>query len=301
MKLAERRKIMIKIYQTSSEYLEETQEFLCRRECVSQLILFNALVHKGEEKTKQVFFGNILDENGLILLSFGNCFPYNLCIYMEEKSKLSSNLCKKVKEAVKELCNYIIKEDISIHGINANEFICEIFLANYNRKDGKQLKKILAMDIMEIRTLKDISLACGTFRLAKKEEALLIANWKKFFEKEALGIETKEEEEIKDVENSIEKERVYVFCNQEDTLVSMAFFARELLHGGVINYVFTPVEYRGKKYAQTNIYYLSKEILEKGYQFVSLFVDKTNPISNQVYQKVGYNIIEENYSYEIVE
>ncbi len=79
----------------------------------------------------------------------------------------------------------------------------------------------------------------------------------------------------------------------------MAAATRQLISGVCINYVYTPKQYRGKGYAAANMYYLSKEMLDKGNRFCTLFVDKKNPVSNRVYKKIGYEILEDQYDYRL--
>lgn len=41
--------------------------------------------------------------------------------------------------------------------------------------------------------------------------------------------------------------------------------------------------------------------MTNGYSYATLYVDKTNPISNRVYRKVGFEIVEEAYDYHFTE
>jgi predicted GNAT family acetyltransferase len=80
----------------------------------------------------------------------------------------------------------------------------------------------------------------------------------------------------------------------------MAVADPRLSHGMVLTYVFTPEEFRGEDYAAANVYYLSKELLEQGYEFCTLLVDKKNPLSARAYEKVGYVILENINEYKII-
>lgn len=55
-----------------------------------------------------------------------------------------------------------------------------------------------------------------------------------------------------------------------------------------ISIVYTPPEHRRHGYATALIAALSQFLLNQGYRFCYLFTDLANPISNSIYQKIGY-------------
>ena len=63
---------------------------------------------------------------------------------------------------------------------------------------------------------------------------------------------------------------------------------RELIKGKGISGVYTAKEERGKGYAYNLVYTLSKKCLDEGSEYCVLYTDAENPISNHVYEKMGY-------------
>ncbi|BAY85818.1 GCN5-related N-acetyltransferase [Calothrix parasitica NIES-267] len=63
--------------------------------------------------------------------------------------------------------------------------------------------------------------------------------------------------------------------------------------------VYTPPEYRKKGYASACVAGLSQTLLGEGYKFCFLFTDLSNPTSNKIYQKIGYQPVADwnNYSF----
>jgi predicted GNAT family acetyltransferase len=59
-------------------------------------------------------------------------------------------------------------------------------------------------------------------------------------------------------------------------------------YGKCVSAVYTPPEERGKGYAYNLIYRISKELLDSGDKYCVLYTDDSNPISNHVYEKIGY-------------
>jgi predicted GNAT family acetyltransferase len=75
--------------------------------------------------------------------------------------------------------------------------------------------------------------------------------------------------------------------------VSMAVGGRKLKHGRTVGFVYTPPDKRGKGYATELVALLSQRILKDGYSYCCLFTDLANPISNRIYQRIGYEWVDE--------
>jgi GNAT superfamily N-acetyltransferase len=69
---------------------------------------------------------------------------------------------------------------------------------------------------------------------------------------------------------------------------SLAGFAGRSPHGVRIGYVYTPPEWRGRGYASACVAALSQHALYSGAQFCCLYTDLSNPTSNTIYQRIGY-------------
>ncbi|MGB8452575.1 MAG: GNAT family N-acetyltransferase [Anaerocolumna sp.] len=280
-------------YEGVGNFLRENESILLEKESVSQLILFNAMNNINSETNGSLFFGKVADDNQDPLLIFANVQPYNLLIHWINGYVKS--------EAVAMLADYILQNNLEINGLNANKEICGYFTEHYKTlKPQCEFKERLAMDIMELKSLSAVKLVEGISRKAKEIEAGQIARWMVEFAKEALEEDIVYEDQIQKAAKMIETDRLYVFENPEGRLVSMAAASRQLINGICVNYVYTPSEFRSKGYAAANMYHLSKEMLEKGNQFCTLFVDKKNPISNSVYKKIGYRIIEDQYDLRLI-
>ena len=55
-----------------------------------------------------------------------------------------------------------------------------------------------------------------------------------------------------------------------------------------IGLVYTPREYRGRGYASNAVGELTRRLLGSDRKFCTLFTDKSNPTSNSIYVKIGY-------------
>ena len=80
----------------------------------------------------------------------------------------------------------------------------------------------------------------------------------------------------------------YYLLEKDGKIVATASCNRHLTKGKSIGNVFTPKEERGNGYAYNLVYRISKEFLDSGMEYCVLFTDDSNPISNHVYEKIGY-------------
>ena len=74
----------------------------------------------------------------------------------------------------------------------------------------------------------------------------------------------------------------------DGTPVSMAGAVRTAKFGTSVAWVYTPPAHRGKGYASQLVAELSQHLLDQGAPRCLLFTDARNPISNAIYQRIGY-------------
>jgi uncharacterized protein len=82
--------------------------------------------------------------------------------------------------------------------------------------------------------------------------------------------------------------------------VSMASKTRPTKRGISIGMVYTPAELRRRGYATACVGELSRLLLREGWTYCTLYADLANPISNSIYQRIGYRAIGdyEEYTFE---
>lgn len=283
--------MIVKEYDRAHKFLEDYETILLEREAVSQLILYNAYQSRNNNVVEKGIFGAVTQDEKAILL-FCNLIPHNLVVYIASQENAVA--------AAAFLADYFVTSHIVFSGIHARNDVCLSFIEQYKNHISCTFAEKLGMDIMEIRKVNEIKPVEGIQRLATTEESKLIADWMIEFQIEAFTSELDYEAALKKANKYIEEGRIYLYENDEHQVVSMAVAARKLLHGMAITYVFTPEQYRGKGYAAANMYYLSRELLDQGYDFCALYVDKKNLLSNRAYEKVGYVILEDSYEYTLL-
>lgn len=125
----------------------------------------------------------------------------------------------------------------------------------------------------------------GNGRKARSDELELFCDWFNRFCHEAVAHESPPTKE-----RMIEmfKERPIFFWEVNGKPVAMAARNRETKSGSNISLVFTPPELRGKGYAGSVTAFTCENAFKDGKVVCFLYTDLRNPISNKVYQKIGF-------------
>jgi predicted GNAT family acetyltransferase len=101
------------------------------------------------------------------------------------------------------------------------------------------------------------------------------------------------------VAERLRRGRLYVW--DDDGPRTMAAWAGKTPHGVRVNFVYTPPESRGQGYASACVAALSQRLLDEGNDFCCLYTDLSNPISNSIYQKIGYRPVSDSGFYRLIE
>lgn len=80
-------------------------------------------------------------------------------------------------------------------------------------------------------------------------------------------------------------------------IVSMAGYSGPTRQGMRLNLVYTPKQHRGYGYASACTAQLTQNLLDSGRRFCTLFTDLSNPISNSIYQQIGYTAVSDYQHY----
>ncbi len=285
--------MIIKVYENAEVYLIDYEAVLLEQEAKSQLVLHDAYKSRQNPDEFVGLFGVVMEED-ITILHFSNLPPWYLSIYIQDDSR-------DIRMASLLLAKHMAENQILPEGINARLEVCEAFIEQYKMDVKCTFAERMAIDIMELRQINDIRLTEGNTRLAIPNEVKLFTKWMIQFKIEALAKEIDYESALVSISKLINNNKLYVFENSQQVVVSMAATTRQLANGIAISYVYTPEEYRGMGYGATNIYNVSRKYLDEGNEFCTLFVDKKNMLSKRAYEKVGYNTIGDMYEYKLLQ
>ena len=123
----------------------------------------------------------------------------------------------------------------------------------------------------------------GELRLATATDVGLIASWVACFAAEAHTDVTQSREFVA---QRIAAGEMALWWDDQPR--SLAGYSGRSPNGVRIGYVYTPPEWRRRGYAAAAVAALSQHALDHGARFCCLYTDLSNPTSNMIYQRIGY-------------
>jgi predicted GNAT family acetyltransferase len=189
--------------------------------------------------------------------------------------------------AIAHLVRHLFATEASIPGVVGPASAAQAFAACWAEAvPSAAPKKTMRLRVFEARTVADVPLAAGMLRLASMDDHPLMAQWMDAFSQEALGEPADLDGAKKSAARFIADKQLYIW--DRNGPVSIAKTTRPMRNGISVTAVYTPPEQRNKGYATACVASLTKKLLSKRYSFCSLFADQSNPISNSIYEKIGY-------------
>lgn len=267
-----------KKYDNPEEFIEENEKFILEKEWLNNLMAGNYKDALKEDISEGWLLARVTD-NGKTELIMLLRKPWRLLMYSPTNNK-SEELYRFAAEE-------LYKVDPNLEGVNTEKEISQIFAREFCKVAGKEPKVRFEMRILVLEKLKEGKLRDDViFRKAKIEDKPILKKYRRIFSEEALHEILTEEDLEKKFEKHFEM-GAYVL-EKDGKIVATAVSNRHLTKGKSIGNVFTPKEERGNGYAYNIVYRLSKEFLDSGLEYCVLFTDDSNPISNHVYEKIGY-------------
>ncbi|MHA1914654.1 MAG: GNAT family N-acetyltransferase [Promethearchaeota archaeon] len=269
-----------KFYKNIDSYFEVAYPFLVKRELENGLfltILSNLKNHANYYGQEPPILTAITENNEIKLISFRTP-PYN--------QLLSFSLDLRTVDI---LIDALIELDAKLPGVLGPKTVAERFVKLWAEKQNLSFRVVMNERLYKLEKVSKETLGERKFRLGNKTDEELILQWGKEFMLEALPERDLEmvEESIKRLRNAIYDNRIFLLFDKEKP-VSMARKAGKTPHGNAVNGVYTPPSLRRKGYATECVAKLSKHLLDEGNNYCFLFTDLSNPISNSIYQKIGY-------------
>lgn len=156
---------------------------------------------------------------------------------------------------------------------------------------GKGYTESLATRLYRLGTLAPPTVP-GTGRMATEDDVELLGAWRKAFTGEAVP-EAPDENTTEVVRGSLRLGNGHALWEVDGTPVAWA--AASIPHAGMtrVGPVYTPPEHRRHGYGAAVSAMVSQWALDQGATEVLLFADLTNPISNSIYQRIGYQPLDD--------
>jgi uncharacterized protein len=187
--------------------------------------------------------------------------------------------------ALAALTDYFLKESITFPGVVGPKNMSQLFAAHWKNRTGRNSRRKMSQRIYACERVVVPVYSRGYLRPAMANDEALLVEWAGEFCRDA-GIEDEVEYMKARIPNEIAKHSLYVW--DDDQIVSMAVVQRETARGICVSLVYTPPYLRKQGYATSCVAALTQRMLDSGKRFCCLYTDLTNPTSNAIYQKIGY-------------
>ncbi|WP_377888994.1 GNAT family N-acetyltransferase [Alkalihalobacillus sp. R86527] len=270
------------------KYLSYVQPFLEENEALHSLplgLLFRIVKkQKNGEELGKLLLGTI-EEDGRIKLCFIQTPPHNLVLASDQN----------LSEGTLNFASEKLSKEYLFPGVLGEKTIVEQFSKTYCEFRNCNRKLKMNQRIYRLDKVTPIKHVDGQLRKAEKGDTHLLKEWIQLFSN-AMG------EPFTDVEsyersNQFIDEGTAALWENNGQVVSMANESRPTRKGTTINFVYTPPNHERKGYASASVAAFSQYLLDKGYQFCTLYTDLSNPTSNSIYMKIGYKPVGDSIVY----
>lgn len=275
------------IYNDIKKFYNDTYEILLRDEVKNLIILGNLLI--GIDETDRTSWRNVdnwfmatVKTQNKVILSALMTPPHNLTIY--ETDNIPND------DALKVLAGGILGK-VSVQGVLSEKDLALRFAKIFNETAGNDFRieenqRIYALTEVNNEYLQ----GAYTFRPANEQDMSFLPYWCNGFHNDCFPDKDDLLMSVDVAKHHLFSKRLYIL-EDNGVAVTMASNHRNLLSVGGVGAVYTPPYFRKHGYASACVARLSKQILEGGKKYCVLYTNLANPISNSIYQKIGYKAI----------
>lgn len=272
-----------------NRFLERTREFLEAEEATNLLAL--GIIFRLASAANAPSNGN----EPLLLLVEEGAQICAVCIAAPPRRLILSCRDDAGSSLIGSVCRYLVENHVQVPGAVGPANATARFAAAWTDSVGCRTAVSMRQMIHRIASVNEISAAPGRLILADSKHEGLVAHWLQDFARVAPEDMTRQQALLA-ARAAISESRVYLWtCNEP---VSMAAWTRPTRHGVAVTWVYTPPHCREKGYATSAVAALTRLLLQKGYEFCTLYTDLANPISNSIYRRIGYVPIQESVVYD---
>jgi predicted GNAT family acetyltransferase len=159
--------------------------------------------------------------------------------------------------------------------------------SSFARGAGAQSLSVVQREaVFELREVRSVPVARGAARLAEPADAELLQRWSEAFVKEALPSDFPGDPNAG--ARLAGRGRTWLWLDEDHTPVAYAHNGRRACGWWSVGPVYTPPSLRGRGYATSLVAHMTRWALASGATGCTLFTDLSNPISNRIYERIGY-------------
>ncbi|WP_010097639.1 GNAT family N-acetyltransferase [Ornithinibacillus scapharcae] len=268
-------------------YLDRVEDLLLQQEVKNNLML--GLLERGRNNIGVFSDGarlGIVEDNGEPIYAFMQT-PPNKWIFpkvghMDEKY-------------IPAIVQFLYQHKYPVPGVIGPDKIASEFIRLWTERKGITAELTMKQMVYRLDKVKIIPDVSGKLIPASEEHLPIAKEWIYQFGLQA-NVQISKTQAASMAANYIQNQTLHLWEVDGDA-VSMANNGRRTRNGATVNGVFTPDIHKRKGYATSIVAAFSQKLLDDGFQFCNLYTDVSNPISNSIYQKIGYYVVGDSVEY----
>jgi predicted GNAT family acetyltransferase len=189
--------------------------------------------------------------------------------------------------AVPSLVERVVETGVPVSGVLGLVEMAQAFAEQWQRATGQSVTPGVEMTLYATRQAILPDGIPGRLRATTEADAQWVSESFADFTEEILAIE-EERRTSRDTALKMLRRGLVFLWERGGAPVSMVCFRYVTDDGVRIAPVFTPPAERGKGYASACVGHLTRQLLQGGVGWCSLFADVANPMANRLYRRLGY-------------
>ena len=180
-----------------------------------------------------------------------------------------------------------------VDGVNGALPAAEVFAAETARLRRRKYRVEMHTRLFALGELVTPAVPAGRLRPAREDEVDLVTEWYAAFAHDAAAQAGRaqphpmQHDDRAAMLRRIEDDTVWVWEDETGAVVHLTGASRPMFGVSRIGPVYTPPDRRGRGYAGATVAAVSRGLLEQGAR-VCLFTDQANPVSNALYERLGF-------------
>jgi predicted GNAT family acetyltransferase len=261
-------------YQNSADFLARAEPWLLEREADHNLILSLAYARAAKEEQEPEVLYATLESDEIVG-----------CVMRTPPHKVL--ITAMPEEAAESLAAVLVDLYEVIPAVLGPSGPAEAVAMAWVKRRGGGWRPGMEMGIYRLTTVIPPRPVPGTLRTATVDDIDLAVEWGEAFAQDTgVMFPTRRSS----IEEWVQHERLQVW-EVGGTPVCIAVAQGDTPGGARVGYVYTPPEHRGRGYASACVASVSQKVLDRGADFCVLYTDMSNPTSNAIYQRIGYELI----------
>ena len=205
--------------------------------------------------------------------------PYNLALARPRNSL-----------AIEALVEHLVTEGEEIPGVTAAEPEADLFASAWEGRTGARGTGRFRQGIYRLTDPNPVPEAPGVARAATQEDRSLLDRWVEDFLTETLPHEPigPARRRTLDARLASGDDGGLWLLEEGDVPVCLVGYGGSTPNGIRVGPVYTPKAFRRRGFATKLVSQVSTHLLARGRRFCFLYTDLTNPTSNAIYRRIGY-------------